>query len=379
MLIIHIIIGLDVGGAELMLKRLIEHQKSNSRFQNIVVSLTDIGKVGLQLQDLGVEVVSLNLRSTLDIPRVVWRLVRLIHTTRPDIVQTWMYHADLLGGLAARLAGNRNVIWGIRTTELSAGCSRITSSLRKVCALLSYWVPHTIVCNAEESRRVHAGVGYDSSRMVVVPNGFDLSFLSATSAQRAELRAQCGFCADEVVIGSLGRFNADKDHQNFVRAVSLLSRKNSHVRFLMVGRDVDDNNPELTRLIADTGCADRFVLLGERDDVAICLAAMDIFCLHSLTEGFPNVVGEAMAMGLPCVVTDVGDAAMLVANTGFVVLKENSTVLAYGLERMLMMKAEKRIQLGRQARMRISAEFPIERACERFEAIYHRVSDKEVF
>jgi len=374
--ILHIIIGLNVGGAELMLKRLIEAHQDNPNYRHSVISLTRVGKVGVQLQEMGVEVQALGMCSTLDIPRVLWQLVRMIRAGRPDIVQTWMYHADLLGGLAARLAGNRNVIWGIRTTEVKAGVSRATAVVRQACAWLSWWVPLSIMCAAEASRRAHVAVGYCAARIVVVPNGFDLPRLVATADQRTALRAQCGFGVNDVVVGSLGRFNPDKDQENFVCAAGLLAQQDAQLRFLMVGCDLDVGNAELAGWLAQTDHANRFVLLGERADVPVCLAAMDIFCLSSRTEGFPNVVGEAMAMGLPCVVTDVGDAAMLVADAGVVVPKEDSVALAQGLLRVLNMTPDVRKQLGQKAKARVCAEFTMERARERFEALYAHVVGK---
>lgn len=359
-----------------MLKRLVESHYGNADYRHSVISLTDIGKVGLQLQAIGIEVLSLDMHSAMDIPRVMWRLVHLIRMSRPDVVQTWMYHADLLGGVAARLAGNRNVIWGIRTTEVKAGGSRATASVRKLCAWLSRSVPHTIVCAADASRRAHIAVGYDASRMEVVPNGFDLTRLVATSKQRETLRLQCGLGTGVMAIGYLGRFHPIKDQENFVRAAGLLAKQHSSARFLMVGRNLDADNAQLAEWINSTGCADRFVLLGERADVPVCLAAMDLFCLSSRTEGFPNVVAEAMAMGVPCVVTDVGDAAMLVADTGIVVPKEDSAALAQGLGRLLAMTPDARQQLGQKAKGRIHAEFTMDRARERFEAVYQRITSK---
>lgn len=369
--VMHIVSGLAVGGAELALYRLITSSRGGEH-SHAVVALTPDGGMGQYFNDAGIELTRLDFKSSpvsdfLD-------LLLLIRKTRPDIVQTWMYHADMLGGVAARLTGNRNVIWGIRTSELNVGDARATLLVRQICAWLSRFVPHTIVCVAEAAREAHALVGYDATRMVVVPNGFDLSRLVATAEQRRALREQCGIADDEVVIGSLGRFNRNKDQENFVRAAGMLAVDHERVRYLMAGRDIDAGNAELMQWIAHTGCPERFLLLGERTDVPVCLSAMDIFCLSSRTEGFPNVVGEAMAMGVPCVVTDVGDAAMLVADTGTVVPKEDPGALAGGLARMLRLTPEARRQLGERAKQRIHAEFSLERARDRFEAIYERLT-----
>lgn len=377
--VLHIIIGLNVGGAEMMLKRLVESHAGNLAYRHVVVSLTDIGKLGPQLQSGGVKVCSLGMRSSFGIPLVLWRLVRLIRTTRPDIVQTWMYHADLLGGLAARMAGNRNVIWGIRTTDVRAGGSSATVIVRWLCARISRWVPQVIVCAAEASRRSHIAVGYDATKMVVIPNGYDFSWLRASAGERETLRDQCGINQNDVVMGSLGRFHAVKDQENFVSAAGLLAPQYQQLRFLMVGRGLDWDNSQLEDWIDRSGCKDRFVLLGERKDVPQCLAAMDIFCLHSRTEGFPNVLVEAMAMGLPCVTTDVGDAAMLLADTGMVVPSADSAALAQGVRQLLALDQVARLALGMRAKARVEAEFSMARARERFEKIYRQVLNKGAF
>jgi len=369
--VLHIISGLTVGGAEMALYRLVTSSRGGD-YTHAVVALTPGGALGERLRDAGIELTAFDFKSA---PvSQFFDLLSLMRRSRPDIVQTWLYHADMFGGVAARLAGNPNVIWGIRTTELTAGDSRFTVVVRKLCAWLSHWIPRAIVCVAEAARRVHEQVGYDTDRMVVVPNGFDLSRLVADADQVAVLRRQCGFGDDDMVVGTLGRFNAAKDQHNFIRAAGLLADQHRQLRFLMVGRELDSGNGELMRWIDETGHADRFVLLGERSDVAVCLAAMDIFCLSSRAEGFPNAVGEAMAMGVPCVVTDVGDAAMLVADTGVVVPRENSPALAEGIASLLAVTPEARKQLGQKARQRVLSEFTVERVRERFEAIYQRLT-----
>lgn len=372
--ILHIIVGLEIGGAELMLKRLIEASSARGEYRHKVVSLTDIGTLGGQMAAAGVPVRALGMRSAAHMPRALLALRKLISNEKPDVVQTWMYHADLLGGLAARMAGNRNVMWGVRTTDVEANGSRVTTVLMRLCSMLSTWIPKVIVCAANAARRVHARHGYDDKRMLVIANGFDLSRLRATAEERTALRAACGLRNDQLVIGLLGRYDPAKDQENFVRAAGVVANAHQNVCFLLVGRGLDASNQQLARWIADTGHADRFMLLGERSDVAVCLSAMDVFCLSSRTEGFPNVVGEAMAMGLPCVVTDVGDAAFLVADTGIVVPKEDSAALAEGLETLIAMPADERAALGRRAKERIVAEFTIDRTRERFESIYRSMS-----
>lgn len=357
-----------------MLRRLIETQRAQQRgMDHHVISLTTVGEVGAQMQAAGVSVTALGMRSALQAPLAFLRLVRLLRRLRPDVVQTWMYHADLLGGLAARLAGCRNVIWGIRTTDIAKGGSRATALVRRLCARLSCRIPHTIVCAAEAARRLHAALGYCQDRMVVIPNGFDLVRLQAGAAEVAALRQACGLGPELLVVGTLGRFNAVKDQQNFVRAAGLLARQHAAVRFLMVGRGCDAANQALAAWIAATGFPERFVLLGERRDVPVCLAAMDVFALPSRTEGFPNVLAEAMAMGRPCVSTDVGDAAMVLGECGEVVPPEDAQALARALERLLALAPAQRAALGEAGRQRVAQEFSMTRCAERFAAVYEDV------
>jgi len=371
--VLHIISGLQVGGAEMALLKLVAGSK-NGPYSHSVVALAPEGDMRQRFLAEGVELTVIDFRRA---PLAgFYRLFSLIRRTRPGIVQTWMYHADLLGGVAARLAGNRRVIWGIRTTDLRRQGGRATALIRSICAALSRWVPDTIVCVAEASRRAHVTVGYNAARMEVVPNGFALRADMVSPDERARFRADCGFASDELVVGCVGRFSEDKDQANFVRAAGLLAQRFDKLRFLMVGRDVQANNAELASWIAATGYADRFTLLGERKDVDHCLAAMDVFCLSSRTEGFPNVVGEAMALGVPCVVTDVGDAALLVGETGLVVPADDAERLAEAMAGLVRITPEERALLGRQAIERIEEQFTLERTRQRFEAIYKRIAGR---
>jgi glycosyltransferase involved in cell wall biosynthesis len=371
--ILHVITGLAVGGAEMALYRLILEFRG-SEYSHTVIVLTPGGGLYGRFVESGIKLIVLDVRRS-PVSDML-RLYRLMRTLQPDIVQTWLYHADFLGGLAARVAGNRNVIWGVRTTDVDGGCARATAFVRQACASLSRWIPHTIVCVAEAARRSHSLVGYDAGRMVVVGNGFDLSVLTSDQSQRGQLRAQCGFDKDDVVVGTLGRFNLDKDHANFVQAAGQLARRHPRLRFLMVGENLDARNEVLMGWIEATGHADRFVLLGERSDVAVCLAAMDIFCLSSRTEAFPNVVGEAMAMGLPCVSTDVGDVGVLMADTGVLVPKADPAALAQGVAGLMALGPAYREQMGQKARERIRATFTMACVRKRFERIYENVIAK---
>lgn len=372
--ILHVVSGLKVGGAEMMLHRLIV-ASAGEAYDHWVVSLGVSGGMKKRFEDSGIHLISLDFKSAPFFAFI--ELIKVIRSSNADIVQTWLYHADFLGGLAARIAGIKNIIWGIRTTDIHGGRFGTATIVRKVCAWLSKCVPRLIVCAAEASRKAHVAFGYDARRMLVIPNGFDLSRFVPNPKERLALRHQCGFDEHLVVVGFLGRFHADKDQASFIRAAGIVASAHPNVRFLMVGRDLVTGNVQLQSWVNATGYAERFMLFGERADVPACLTAMDVFCLSSRTEGFPNVVGEAMAMGLPCVVTDVGDAAMLVADTGVVVPKEDAAALAGGIERLLEMSVPQREQLGQRGKARIHSDFSMEKVRVRFETLYEQMTRKE--
>lgn len=370
MKIAHVIIGLETGGAEMMLRRLLLAHRSQGGAPGTVISLTGIGPVGQRLRDDGIEVTALGMRTPLGALLAVVRLRRLLLQLRPDVVQTWMVHADLLGGLAARAAGLRAIVWGIRTTDFSIN-SPATRAVRWLCARLSSTLPHVIVCAAEASRRAHVRAGYDASRMVVIPNGFDPA---AWQPQRSTcLRRELGLAEPHLVIGCVGRFNVAKDQGNFISAAARVAAQRGDCRFLLVGRGLEPGNAELMQWIDATGNRERFVLLGERVDVAACLGAMDIFVLPSRSEGFPNALGEAMAMGLPCVTTNVGDAAMLLGDTGSVVPPRDPAALAEAVLALAALPLEQRRQLGQRARERVLDRFSLQQTSERFAALHRRV------
>lgn len=368
--IVHVIVGLNVGGAELMLNRLLRAHEGNAEYEHCVISLTTLGKIGLELEQRGVKVLALGMRDFWSVVPKFLLLRRLLAAQKPDIVQTWMYHADFLGGLAARSIGIRHIVWGIRTTDISSSSVVVTRFIRKMCACLSYFVPAVIVCAANAARTVHAGVGYDEKKMVVVSNGFDIDRLIADSLAVDELRKDAGLSDRHLVVGSVGRFHSVKNHFGFIQAASLLARSYPHLRFMMIGRDVNKNNRQLMDWINTTGVPENFVLLGERDDMAVCFAAMDIYCLHSLTEGFPNALGEAMSMGKPCVAVDVGDSKFLLGSGGVVVENNSPTQIAKGIEELLHLEKADLLSIGEASRMRIYRHFTMGAAQKKYEEIY---------
>lgn len=367
MKIAHIITGLNVGGAELMLKRLVlsePFQRNNNK--QIVISLTAIGQIGNDLIKCGCEVYALNINKRGGLIRGFFALRNILVNFKPDVIQTWMYHSDLFGGLAAIAAGCKNIFWGIRATEVN---SLNTKFVRFLCAKLSFFVPNRIVCAAMASMKSHISYGYDQAKMLVINNGFDVDSLVSNS-KFSDLERPFNISPEDFIIGSLGRYDFDKDHSNFVGACVSLFPDYKMLKVLIVGRNITDQNSELYKLILNSGYPERFFLHDETPYPQKFLAMMDVFCLHSRNEGFPNVLGEAMALSIPCVTTNVGDAPFLVGNAGLVVNKESPTELAIALKKLLDMPSYELNEIGVSLSERLKSNFTMRRTAELFYDLY---------
>lgn len=373
--ILHIITGLFLGGAEMMLFRLLSRW-DRSRFSGAVVSLIPVGPVGERIAAQGIRVSSLNMRRGLPNPLSILRLAGQIRAFAPDVVQTWMYHADLLGGLAAQAAGRPPVVWGVHNTTLVPGKSS-TSAIwsARACARLSLFLPKRILCCSESARRVHGALGYDMGRMRVIPNGFDLEEFKPDPQARWAVRQELGLDANAVLLGLIARFDPQKDHGTLIRASARLREPWPQLHFVLCGEDVTWGNRELAGRIEKAGMRTRFHLLGRRLDIPRVAAALDVACLCSAYgEAFPNVPGEAMACGVPCVVTDVGDSAAIVGETGIVVPPAEPEALAAGIGRLLEMGPEGRRKLGEAARARVRENFSLDRVVREYQGLYCQVA-----
>jgi glycosyltransferase involved in cell wall biosynthesis len=373
--VLHIISNLTMGGAETMLLRLLE-RTDLAEFPSEVVSLMDVSVMGERIRATGVPVRALGIHPRRPNPLGLLRLAREIRRVRPDVIQTWMYHADLLGGLAALLAGRPPVVWGIRHSTLDASATRRrTIWTARLCARLSSRVPTRITCCSETGRRVHVQLGYQAEKMQVIPNGFDLSRFQPEAEARVSLRQELALPGETPLIGLIARFAPEKDHANFIRAAGRLAQRCPDVHFVLCGRGVTPENSALAAQIDSEGLAERCHLLGDRDDVPRLTPAFDLATCSSSSESFPQILGEAMACGVPCVTTDVGDAALIVGETGRVVPSRDPEALANAWGDLLDAGADERQRLGQLARDRIGEQFAIDDVVARYHTLYRELAD----
>ena len=372
----HIIASLDIGGAETMLSRLINH-RPNLLKSTIVISLTNNGKIGRALEEIGVKVICLEMKNWLSIFKTLLKLKKIIRIERPNIIHTWMYHANIFGGIAAYLAKNQNIIWSIRRSQFTRKESLSTFIVMKIGAMFSSIIPKSIVHVAESGLKNHQKYGYKSNNTLVIPNGFDLEKLKYDQIVRKKIRNKLNLNDDQILVGSVGRFHVSKGYETLISSSVNVLKVHKNVKYLLIGRNLDEQNSILMKWINKTGFAENFIMVGEKQDIPEYMNAMDIFCLPSITEGFPNVIGEAMASGLPCVASRVGDVEKITGDTAILVEPNNNELLSKGLNKILSMDSKKRKIMGSKGRRKIEKEYPINLICEKYYNLYCLISSGE--
>jgi glycosyltransferase involved in cell wall biosynthesis len=372
--VMHVITTLGPGGAETMLSRVVSGM-DGTQFENEVVSLRGVLDLAERIQAMGVRVRTLGMKRSVPNPLLVMRLAQWIRESKPHVIHTWMYHSNLVGTLATRLAGHVPLVWGIRSVLDPRVDKYRTMLINGACAFLSYRIPARIICCSEASLRIHKKLGYAAEKLEFIPNGFDPKQFKPDPTARASLRDELGVPARTPLIGMAARFHPEKDHWNFIRAAAQLHKQIPESHFLLCGLDITWQNQELRGWIEAAGIRDCCHLLGVRQDMSRLFSGVDMATISSRTEAFPGVIGEAMACGTPCVVTDVGDSALIVGKTGTVVAPGNPDALAAAWRKLIEAGPGARHRLGMAARTRVQQHFTLRAVVERYQSIYTQLAD----
>lgn len=354
-----------------MLHRLISAM-DRTRFDPEVISLTEIGPIGRKIETLGVPVRPLHMAKGVANPFRLLELAWLLRKWRPKVVQTWMMHGDLLGGLAAVLAGSVPVVWGVHQTRLEPAFTKWTSrATLRCCSGLARAIPSKIVCCSEASMVTHGALGYPQSKMVVIRNGFDIERLQRDPRAGEEIRSELSLAAGTPVIGLIARFHPQKDHRTFFQAANLLLRRIPRVHFVLCGEGATAEQPILQEFVASSISAESFHLLGSRQDISKVISSFTLATLASAWgEAFPLAIGEAMCCEVPCVATDVGDVAWMISKTGKIVPPGDPLALSNAWFEVLTMSATARRELGGAARKRVADHFSLRSIVSQYEKLY---------
>jgi glycosyltransferase involved in cell wall biosynthesis len=367
--IAHIITSLNTGGAESMMVNLLARM-DRRRFDPIVISLGDKGPVGVRIARLNVPVFSCGMRPGYPNPCAALRLLRALRRFRPDLAHGWMYHGNLAALLPA--AAGLPVIWSVFSTQSNMRQEKFSTALAvRLGALLSRW-PARIISDSKAGADTHQRLlNFSGARWEIIPNGFDLDQFHPSGKARAEVRTELSLAPESTLIGMIGRYHAVKNHAGFLRAAALLRRRLPEARFLLAGRGTG-NNAALFEQARELGLSGAVHFLGETPDLPRLASALDILVSASHSESLPTVVGEAMCCGVPCVVTDVGDSAWLVGETGLAVPPGVPGALAEACEDLVRRGRQARLALGHAARRRIEERFSIGAAALRYETVYQQ-------
>lgn len=367
MKILHIVPGLETGGTEVFLANLLPALQARG-IESTLCSLREGGAVASRLIDAGVTVRALGVSGYFSSALAWSRLKALARASRPDVIHGWLYHGNLAASLARSGIPTAYLLWSIRHSLVGRRHEKAATRVTiRIGARLSRRVDR-VIYNAQESARQHAYAGFANERAVVIPNGIDTDRFVPDAASRSRNRRAHGFADEDLLVGIVARYHPIKGHSLFVTAAAIAARTDRRLRFVMLGRGLD--NSELEKLLAHSGIRDKTQLINERADVSGILNMLDVYVSASWGEGFPNVVGEAMACGVPCVVTDVGASRELVDGTGAIVAPGAPQSLAAAIVELTGRPAALRLELGAAARDRVTRLFSWERSVSAYAELY---------
>lgn len=376
--ILHVITGLNVGGAETMLAKLLEYQnKAGCGLRNTVVSLAAPGAIADRVRAQA-KLETVAMREGVPSASAAWRLARIARRIDPDLVIGWMHHGNLAASFArSMLGGKRPLIWNVRHSVADIREEKpLTRIVLRLGAALSR-SPDAILYNSSVAAMQYEGLGYDPARAMVLPNGFDCDRHRPRDGAHQALRARHGVAPEATLVGMVARLHPMKDTGTLVEAVKRARGQGADIHLLLCGRGMESPPPELARALAGAVPEDRLTLVGQSADLADWMPGLDFLVLPSAWgEGFPNTLAEAMASGVPCITTDVGDSGWIVGETGRVVEPRDAGAMAAALVDLIGMGAEERRRLGEAARTRVVENFALEQVGARITSLYAEIGGR---
>ncbi|WHZ20044.1 MAG: Glycosyl transferase, group 1 [Rhodanobacteraceae bacterium] len=371
--VLFLIRSLARGGAERQLVGLAAAMRRAGRDVSVACFYSG-GAFQRDLVAAGVPVIDLRKRGRWDNAGFLWRLWRAFRKNDPDIVHGYLTVGNLLSLLAKLANRHTRVVWGVRSSYIDRDrydwMSRLTFRLSRNLSRFA----DGIIVNSWAGAAHHASLGYPQARTTVVTNGIDTQRFRFDADGRARVRVEWGVPDDARLVGLVGRLDPMKDHPTYLKAAAILAKRDPHWRFVCVGAGAESDYARTLATLADSlGLRDRLIWAGARDDMPAVYSALDIAASTSYGEGFPNTVAEAMACGRPCVVTDVGDSARIVDDTGIVVPPQNPEALGEGLERLHRFMQAGTHPLATATRARIEQEFGVDSLVRNTNAVLQAV------
>lgn len=366
MKVVHVINSLTQGGAQSMLVNLVTHQKDRN-LEQVVISLIDGGVNVERLQAKGIKMYSLGLSRKRQLPFMMAKLIRIMQLEKPDVVVSWLYWTDFCMLIAKWIMRFPVLVWNVRCSQMKD--LKKCFFKRTIIRFLTFFSkqPQTIIFNSKAGRACHQSYGYHMDKAVLIANGFDTAIFKPDASAKQSVCEEFGLADDTFLIGCMARFHPMKDHETLFKALNQIDK---NYKVLLAGDHIHADNQDLAALIQNYNLQDKVLLLGCRQDVARLYGALDLFVLPSAYgEGFPNVVGEAMACGAATIATDVGDSAYLVGKAGTVIAPKDVEALTHAIQNY-MQDEDLRMKHGHDARQRILDEFSLDRILSQYERLY---------
>lgn len=375
--IAFVITSLSTGGAEQSLLELLA-RLDRSRFQPIVICLRGPADYGKDIEALGVPLHCLNMRGLFDTLPALAELRRILTNFSPQVLQCWMYHANLFGTLASLGLPGIELIWGIRNSFISPDSnSFLTRIVVALGGLLSHVVRVRIIYNSVRAEMVHTKsliFGCAKKKGRVIANGFDVQRFTPSNECRLAVRHELGVGVDAPLVGIFGRYHPVKDHESFLAAAALVVQSLPAARILMCGAGLDNSNQGICQLIERLGIKSQVLLLSKRTDIPRLMASLDLMVLSSKAESFPRVIGEALACEIPCVSTDVGDCREILEGCGKVVPIGSPTEMARAVLEYLLLPKDELQMVGKKGRARIEGKYSIQSIVAQYCSLYEEAA-----
>jgi glycosyltransferase involved in cell wall biosynthesis len=358
--VVFLIRYLNYGGAQRQLVTLVKALHQEDCLDVTVLHFYSGGPLLKDLIDRGITIISLEKQERWDVWGFFGRLFGHLKRIQPDVLHGYLGEANIVSMFVKPFFPSTRIIWGIRGSNTPSGRYGWLGSLLSLLERLLSSFTDLIIVNSHTGKTDYLDRGYAPDKMVVISNGIDTERFQPDSEAGAKVRSEWGIPENTILIGLVGRLSPMKDHPTFLQAAALLSKEREDVRFVCVGVGDENYAKELYQLADDLGISEKIIWAGGRSDMPAVFNALNIACSSSSDgEGFPNVVGEAMACGVPCVVTDVGDSAWIVGDKGIVVPPKNPEALAAGWNSLLNLALTDKLALGEKARKTIVEKFSV--------------------
>lgn len=361
--------SLEYGGAERQLVTLVKGL-DKERFEIAIFYFYGGGALESELQKSDVKMVCLEKRDRWDILGFFSQLISYLQQFQPDILHGYLSTSNLIAVWSKPFLPQTRIIWGVRASNLDLSQYDWFARLNFRLECLFSRFSDRIIVNSQTGRDYHLQYGFPSEKMTVIPNGIDTHLFYPDRLARKRIRLEWGIYDDTVLVGLVGRLDPIKDHFTFLKAAKLCSDRLNHVRFVCVGSGEPSYQQQLQAFAEELGIAENVIWTGMRQDMPAVYNALDILTSCSISEGFSNAIAEAMSCGVSCVVTDVGDSAWMVGNTGFVIpIKQPEELVRGWLSCLDKMSGKERLSEENAARKRILENFSVAKLVAQTEKI----------